>query len=219
MDNRVNIFSFDLDGTLVELEFNLLVWHEGIPRLFAEKHGLDFDAAYSRVRAEYDRVGDGGLSWYNIRYWFDFFGLSGTYQELFQRYRGRIRAYPEVKKVLESLTGQGYELVLTTNSAREFLTVELEETGLAPFFSKIFSATSDFKMVKKVPEFYQQIVDMLGAGTEDIVHVGDHWKFDYLAPREAGIASYFIDRDESREHAPEEGIIRSLEELLRIFGK
>ena len=217
MNKRVKIISFDLDGTLVELEFNNLVWHQGIPQLYADKHRMDLDSARSRVREEYDRVGDGGLAWYNIRHWFEYFDLPGNYRELFKQYRHRIQAYPEVKSVLEALAGKGYEMVLTTNSAREFLTVELEETGLAPFFSRIFSATSDFKMVKKVPEFYQRIMGILGADAEQIAHVGDHWTFDYLAPREAGMESYFVDREQSREHAPEEGIIRSLEELLRIF--
>ena len=147
LTSQVKIISWDLDGTLVEFEFNNLVWHQGIPQLYAEKHGLDFETARTRVRAEYDRVGDGGLVWYDINYWFDFFQLPGDYQDLFKRYRGQIRAFPEAEGVLESLKKKGYDLVLTTNSAREFLTVELEETGFNSCFSRIFSATSDFRYI------------------------------------------------------------------------
>ncbi|MCX5867006.1 MAG: HAD family hydrolase [Proteobacteria bacterium] len=214
---KVKIISFDLDGTLVDFEFNELVWHQGIPEKYAEKHNLDFESARGRVRAEYDRVTDGGLSWYDIRHWFNFFGLPGTHDELFERFRHSIRTFPEVKEVMKKLQGMGYEMVLTTNSSREFLTIELQETGLAPYFSRIFSATSDFRMVKKVPEFYRQILGLLGTDEKSVIHVGDHWKFDYLAPREAGIESYFVDRKSEREPSREEGIIQDLSELLKIL--
>ncbi|MCX5858629.1 MAG: HAD family hydrolase [Proteobacteria bacterium] len=214
---KIKIISFDLDGTLVDFEFNELVWHQGIPEKYAEKHNLDFETARTRVRAEYDQVTDGGLSWYDIKHWFGHFGLAGTHDELFERFRHSIRTFPEVKEVMEGLRRRGYEMVLTTNSAREFLTIELQETGLAPYFSRIFSATSDFRMVKKVPEFYRQILGLLGTDEKSVIHVGDHWKFDYLAPREAGIESYFVDRKSEREPSLEEGIIQDLSELLKIL--
>ncbi|MDD5224687.1 MAG: HAD family hydrolase [bacterium] len=213
----IKIISFDLDGTLVDFEFNELVWHQGIPEKYAEKHKLDFETARSRVRAEYDQVTDGGLSWYDIKHWFGHFGLPGTHDELFERFRHSIRTFPEVKEVMQNLRQRGYEMVLTTNSAREFLTIELQETGLAPYFSRIFSATSDFRMVKKVPEFYRQILGLLGTDEKSVIHVGDHWKFDYLAPREAGIESYFVDRKSEREPSLDEGIIQDLSGLLKIL--
>ena len=219
MGKAVKIISFDLDGTLVDFEFNELVWHRGIPEKYAAKHNLDFETARRLVRTEYDRVTDGGLSWYDIKYWFGFFDLPGTYDELFERFRHAIRTFPEVKEVMEGLKRRGYEMVLTTNSAREFLAVELRETGLAPYFDRIFSATSDFRMVKKVPEFYRRILNLLGTDEKSIIHVGDHWDFDYLAPRAAGIESYFVDRKSERPHSREDGIIRDLSELLKILKK
>jgi len=34
----------------------------------------------------------------------------------------------------------------------------------------------------------------LGLRAEELIHVGDHWKFDYLIPRQAGVRAFYLDR-------------------------
>jgi len=57
----IKVVSFDLDGTLVEPEYNEWVWSVGIPQLFAEKRGIPFDEAKEIVEEEYRKVGDRSL--------------------------------------------------------------------------------------------------------------------------------------------------------------
>ena len=59
----------------------------------------------------------------------------------------------------------------------------MEATGLDRYFGQIFSATSDFREVKKTPRFYQRVCEILKVRPEELVHVGDHYEFDYLVPR------------------------------------
>jgi FMN phosphatase YigB (HAD superfamily) len=82
----VKIVSFDLEGTLVTPDFSDAVWHEGIPSLYASQKGVSRCEAKRTVFTEYDRVGDLGSEWYDIKYWFSFFGL-GDYREVLEKCR------------------------------------------------------------------------------------------------------------------------------------
>jgi putative hydrolase of the HAD superfamily len=109
-------------------------------------------------------------------------------------------------------------LILTSNAGREFLEVELNTTGLGRYFSQIFSATSDFGEVKKTTHVYDRICRMLGVTPEEIIHVGDHFEFDYLVPRSIGIQAFFLDRSGQRNG---DSFLRSLVDLekeLRTEG-
>jgi HAD superfamily hydrolase (TIGR01549 family) len=187
------IISFDMDGTLVDPEFTDWVWGHGIPTLYAEKTGLSFEAAKAFVEKEYLKVGEGAIEWYDIKYWFQFFQLEESWKVLMERYTDKINIYPDVNHILERLRNR-FQLVLTSNAGREFIDIEMEATGLGRYFNRIFSATSDFGEVKKTVGFYQRICQILGVRPEEIVHVGDHYEFDYLVPRSLGIHAFYLDR-------------------------
>lgn len=187
------VISFDMDGTLVDSEFTDWVWSHGIPSLYAAKRGVSFSVAKALVEEEYRKVGEGALEWYDIKYWFRFFDLDGDWQSLMERYLDKIRVYGDVVKTLEALGGR-FPLVLTSNAGREFIDVELQATGLRRFFDRIFSATSDFGQVKKTVGVYERICEVLGTEPEEVLHVGDHYEFDYLVPKALGIRAYYLDR-------------------------
>jgi putative hydrolase of the HAD superfamily len=52
--------------------------------------------------------------------------------------------------------------------------------------------------VKKTAEFYQQVCDILNVDPQEIVHVGDHYDFDYLVPRRLGMQAFYLDRSGER---------------------
>jgi putative hydrolase of the HAD superfamily len=203
------IISFDMDGTLVDPEFTDWVWLYGIPTLYAERANLPFEEAKHFVVGEYLKVGEGAIEWYDIKYWFQFFQLEQSWKHLMHQYVDKIKIYPDVNDILDGLKGR-FPIILTSNAGREFIHVEMEATGLGRYFDRIFSATSDFGEVKKTAGFYQRICQILGTRPQEMVHVGDHYEFDYLVPRSLGIHAFYLDRSGEKNG---DFVLRDLREL------
>lgn len=208
----IRIISLDMDGTLVNSRFVDKVWMEGMPRLFAERTGLDFPAAREYVIGEYMKIGSDHLEWYDLKFWIDKFGLSMGKDELLELYEDEIEVYPEVEEVLELLS-ENYELVVTSNAAREFIDIELD--GLQGYFREVFSATSDFREVKKSPLLYGAICAHLDARPFEVLHIGDHYSYDYESALDAGLDALFLDRKGERQ-GPE--VIGDLREAVELIG-
>ena len=208
----IRIISLDMDGTLVNSRFVDKVWMEGMPRLFAERTGLDFPAAREYVIGEYMKIGSDHLEWYDLKFWIDKFGLSMGKEEILELYEDEIEVYPEVEEVLELLS-ENYELVVTSNAAREFIDIELD--GLQGYFREVFSATSDFREVKKSPLLYGAICAHLDARPFEVLHIGDHYSYDYESALDAGLDALFLDRKGERQ-GPE--VIGDLREAVELIG-
>jgi HAD superfamily hydrolase (TIGR01549 family) len=207
----IRFISLDMDGTLVNSRFVDKVWMEGIPRLYADKSGLDFPAAKEQVVGEYMKIGSDQLEWYDLKYWIDKFGLEISKEELLETYEDEIETYPEVQEVLDLLAGN-YELVVTSNAAREFIDIELD--GLSDYFSETFSATSDFREVKKSPLLYGAVCAHLNAKPIEVLHIGDHYNYDYESPLQAGLDALFLDRKGIRSGREVVGDLREAAELI-----
>jgi putative hydrolase of the HAD superfamily len=203
------VISFDMDGTLIDPEFTDWVWSYGIPVLYGEKKGLSFEEAKKVVEGEYRKVGEGAIEWYDIKYWFGFFRLEKDWKGLMRQFVDKITVYPDVNPILDHVKNR-FPLILTTNAGKEFVEVEMEATGLERYFDHIFSATSDFGEVKKTASFYQRICQILGVDPKEMVHVGDHYQFDFLVPREVGIQAFYVDRTGAKKG---DFILQDLREL------
>ena len=210
----IRIISLDMDGTLMKSRFVDRVWMEGIPMIYAEKAGLEFAAAKEFVISEYARVGSDRMEWYDLLYWIERFGLKIGKDELLQMYEDDIEAYPEVPEVLDRLS-ERYDLVVTSNAAREFIEIELD--GLTQYFREIFSATSDFREVKKSPLVYGAVCAQMDARPFEVLHIGDHYHYDYESPLQAGLDALFLDRKGQRSGPEVVGDLREAAELIEGF--
>ncbi len=203
------IISFDLDGTIVGNDFGNMVWLDGVPRKYAERHGLSFEEALSTIKREYDSVGDAHLLWYDIDYWLERFDLAVCVPDLLDAYAPYIRLLPGAKEAITELRKR-YQLVVASNAARIFVEKELGQSGLRDCFARVVSATSDYGMVKKEERFYTHLCEELQIGPDELAHVGDHRVFDCEVPLQVGIESYHYNpacQDNGR-------VINDLRELL-----
>ena len=209
----IKIVSFDFDGTLVKRTYADKVWLEGLPKLYAKEKKIPLKQSKQYILQEYDKIGKDRKEWYDIDWWFKQFQLKENWQKLLDNYRHTIKLFPETLETLDKLSKK-YELIIISNSKREFIDVQLEETGLRPYFTHIFSSTSDFDKVKKLPEIYKEICNLLNVKPYEMLHVGDDREFDFESPKKIGIKSFYLDREktENGDH-----IIRKLSDLEKVL--
>ncbi|MFH1382061.1 MAG: HAD family hydrolase [Chloroflexota bacterium] len=207
----IKVISFDLEGTLTKPDFTELVWFEGIPSLYARRVGIDFEKAKSFVLQKYEEVGDRRKEWYDIKYWFDLFGLQ-DYQGLLDSYKDRVTYYPDVLPVLSSLSGK-YKLIVTTNAASEFLPYLLG--GIRGYFVRTFSSISECGQLKSA-EYFASVCQVMGIHPDEMAHVGDSWEFDVIAARGAGVKAFHLDRAKGTDNADP---LKSLLDLETRLGQ
>ena len=192
---EIKVVSFDAEGTLVTPDFSYAVWFEAVPGRYAEKHGIDLELARKLIEEEYRKVGDQRLEWYDIRYWFEKLDL-GTPEQVMEKCNSKVCYYQEVSEVLASLSGK-YKLVVASGSTRDFLHHLLQ--GIEPYFTRVFSSLTDYRQLK-TPEFYLKLCQEMEVKPGQVVHVGDNWQFDFVAPGEIGIHAFYLDRKQKADH-------------------
>jgi len=206
---RIELISFDAEGTLVTPDFSETIWHEAIPALYARKKGLDLAQAKKSISEEYNKIGVNRLEWYDIEYWFDSLGL-GSSEPVIQSCLNKIAHYPEVLEVLSSLAAE-YPLIVASGTPLELLHCLLRD--VKPYFVRIFSSISHYKEVKN-PHFYLRICEEMGVEPGQVIHVGDNWQFDIVNARQAGLNAFYIDRS-GQDHNDSLGDLTQLKRLLR----
>lgn len=207
----MKVISFDLDGTLVDRRFDDALWFKKIPRAFARKHKMSFAKAKRLVLRTYDEVGESRVEWYDLNYWLKRFGLESEKKRVLKELKHLVKPYPDVAPVLRSLKHRGFKLVVISNAVREFIELKLEAEGLKKFFWKTFSLTTDFRHLKS-EEIFSRICRRLRIAPTSLVHVGDHYAFDYVAPRKIGVKTFLLDRSRKRKKRAA-FVVKNLEEF------
>jgi FMN phosphatase YigB (HAD superfamily) len=206
--DQVTTISFDMEGTLIDHEYSRQIWEVDIPNLYGEVHQIGFEEAKRYVQTEYSAIGEGDPKWYDVGYWWSKFNLRGNWRDLLILREPYCNIYPDTVRVLSKLKNR-YSLVVTSNTIREFLDVQIKCIGHR--FSYVFSAPSDFKAVKKSSEFYARILTELDIQPQNMIHIGDHRQFDYLAPRTLGVRAFLLDRSGSQKG---EDVVSSLDAFV-----
>jgi putative hydrolase of the HAD superfamily len=190
----IKVISFDLDGTLVSQAFANHIWFEGIPRLYAKKHGVSLASAKTIVTSEYEKMGPERLEWYDIKYWLKHFSLGRGWRKLFEQYEDKLSTFEEVQEALQDIQ-RDYKLAVASTAAREFLKFALTRTGLKRYFNYSFSSVSDFGKPQKDEQFYRKMLRTLKSQARQVLHIGDDIIFDFFVPRNLGMRAFLLDRD------------------------
>lgn len=205
---RIELISFDAEGTVVTPDFSQTIWHEAIPALYAEKQGLDFAQAKRQILEEYGRIGDQRLEWYDIEYWFSYLDL-GSSESVIDSCLSKIAYYPEVTEILSYLASK-YKLIVASGTPIELLHLLLRD--VKPYFVRVFSSVSHYRQLKS-PDFYLSICKEMGVEPSRVTHVGDNWQFDFINAQLAGVNALYLDRS-GRNHQEHLSDLSQLKNLL-----
>ncbi|MEQ8662414.1 MAG: GMP/IMP nucleotidase [Gammaproteobacteria bacterium] len=127
----------DMDGTLLDLHFDELVWNDALPTAYASRAGLDLAQARSHIRATLDAA-RGTLAFYCLDHWSACFDVD--LHAIETRLGTHVRVHAGVRAFLAWARARGLALVLATNAHPRSLARKLALTGLEPFFDDVVSA-------------------------------------------------------------------------------
>src|SRR5690606_34728337 len=94
----------DMDGTLLDLNFDTFFWRELVPQRYAEVHDLNVSAAHAVLAPRFEaRVGT--LEWYCLDHWAR--DLELDLKTLKREHRERIRFLPGAEAFLANVRSRG----------------------------------------------------------------------------------------------------------------
>ncbi len=151
--DRIETILLDMDGTLLDLNFDNHFWLEFVPIRYAAKHGLTLEQAKDELIPRYAAL-RGKLEWYCLDYWSR--ELQLDLADLKREIAGLIRTLPHVVEFLHSGRAAGKALYLVTNAHPDALSLKMERTCLNRFFDHIISSHW-LGFPKESPEFWPRL--------------------------------------------------------------
>ena len=145
------IIMFDMDGTLLDLAFDDLIWNHKLPERHAETHQCTLEQSQNILKAFYQQHNH-TLCWYSSKYWTEKVGV----HVLPLQYEHKDKIAPRVGcfELLKQLTQQGYRCWLLTNADCAGLKLKLENVDLSPYFEVMISS-EEIGYSKEFVEFWQ----------------------------------------------------------------
>lgn len=127
----------DMDGTLLDLQFDNQFWLETIPAEVARRRGIDLHAARQYLNPIFEREA-GQLNWYCLDFWSKSLGFSVA--ELKTAHAHGVAWRPYAQQFLTLLKNSHCQVFLVTNAHPETLRVKLERINLTPWLDRVVSS-------------------------------------------------------------------------------
>ena len=151
--NRIDTVLVDMDGTLLDLNFDNAFWREIVPQRYADVRGMSVAAAEAALAPRFEaKVGT--LEWYCLDHWTRDLGLD--LRTLKHEHRARIRFLPGAEHFLASVRARGKRLVVVTNAHRDTFAVKAEQTGIDRLVDSVV-CSHDFAAPKESPAFWRAL--------------------------------------------------------------
>lgn len=148
--NNIDTVLLDMDGTLLDLNYDNHFWQEFVPLQYAQKNGHTVEEAKIILTPQFKKM-EGQLEWYCLDYWTEALQLDivGLKMEI----AGLIGVLPHVVEFLEAVHQSSRTVLLVTNAHRNSLGLKMDKTCLNRFFDALISS-HDYGVPKEQAAFW-----------------------------------------------------------------
>ncbi|HYM38095.1 MAG TPA: HAD family hydrolase [Nitrospiraceae bacterium] len=135
--NSVDDVLLDMDGTLLDRDFDNFFFEEELPRRYAALHRLSEQAAREKLFALYRSV-EGELAWTDLHYWTRTLGIDVV--AMTQELSGRIGYLPGAEAFLKGLRKRRKRVTVLTNAHEDGVVIKSRKTGIDTQVDRIVNA-------------------------------------------------------------------------------
>ena len=151
--SRIDTVLLDMDGTLLDLNFDNHFWQTHLPRRYAEARGLSPAAGREELMARY-HARAGTLDWYSVDFWET--ELELDIMRFKEEVAHLIEIHPHVTAFLDAMRASGRRVVLATNAHHRSVTLKMARTGLWSRLDAIVSS-HELGAAKEEQAFWQRL--------------------------------------------------------------
>ena len=159
----------DMDGTLLDLEFDNRFWNQQVPSAVAAARGQAVERVHAELMAAI-RAKEGQLAWYCLEHWSEAleFDLIAFKESVAQgiRYLEGARAF------LDKARAAGYRLVLVTNAHPETLRIKDARTGVTTLVDDVV-CSHHVGVAKEDARFWPPLLERIGHDRAHALMVDD----------------------------------------------
>ncbi len=148
--SAIDTVFLDMDGTLLDLNFDNHFWQEHVPLRYAQLNHISVQDARHELLPLFQRR-EGTMQWYCLDYWTETLGMDIA--SLKHEVKGLIAIHPHVVHFLDRLHTLDKHVLLVTNAHRKSLALKMECTQLEGHFDALIS-THDYGYPKEDPAFW-----------------------------------------------------------------
>lgn len=152
--SQLDTVLLDMDGTLLDLEFDNHFWGTVIPGYWGERRGLDLTASQAALEPLFASE-RGQLNWYCLDFWADKLDLD--IRTLKATHVEGIRWRPQAETFLAHLQQSHLDVVLITNAHPLTLEIKARHLPMSQWFDQMISSHS-FGVPKEHQGFWEALM-------------------------------------------------------------
>ncbi len=166
---KIDEILLDLDGTLLDLNFDLHFWLEYLPIIYSEKHKIRIEDAKNILLKMLDAE-IGTLNWYCLDFWRNKLDLDIV--QLKRNVSHLIQVHPNVDEFLTQAKLINKKIYLVTNAHRKTIKLKMQATKIEHYFDDIISS-HDFGFAKQEQHFWHELTRNIGLIKERAIFFDD----------------------------------------------